>query len=242
MVRQRPARTAVLVFADATSNDLARRGWGGALAPLLRLPRFAARGVPGCDVHLFTNERSGERPSRDRVHPQHGDTFAERLKNAVDALASLGYERVVIVGRDCPQLTRSDVRVAAASLDRHRLVLGPDHRGGCYLIALHTADRTLLADIPWQRNADCAALRDAFGADRTRMLAVKRDLDDAADLRLHCAESESWATRFKRLLFALPAPFVLSDSIPPILPIDSRRMRWQRPPPPSLLRILHCAA
>src|SRR5947208_55299 len=93
-------RVAVLVFAGGVDGDLARRGWSGRMAPLLRLPGVARRGMTGADVHLFTDESGAARARVGpgvRVHLQRGASFGERLDGAVEALAAAGYERVVIV-------------------------------------------------------------------------------------------------------------------------------------------------
>src|SRR5438552_5625985 len=113
-------RRAVLVFADSLAKDLSRRRWSRRLAALLRVPEFDSSEI-GADVHVFTSGR------------QHGSTFGERLSNAVKDLAQSGYEQIVIVGRDCPQLNADDIRSAFERLGQNRAVLGPDHRGGCYL-------------------------------------------------------------------------------------------------------------
>ena len=50
------------------------------------------------------------------------------------------------MGRDCPGLGALDIERAFAELTSKKLVLGPDHRGGCYLIAFRIADRMVLLD------------------------------------------------------------------------------------------------
>jgi len=65
---------------------------------------------------------------------QHGDSFGERLTNAFAQIFDLGFEKVIAVGNDSPQLNASLLKVAADSLIKNDLVLGPDRRGGTYLI------------------------------------------------------------------------------------------------------------
>src|SRR5690242_11179082 len=89
------ARRAVLVFADSLAKDLSRRGWSRKLATLLRVPEFDSVQI-GADVHVFTASR------------QRGTSFEEKLSNAVEDLANDGYDQIVIVGRDCPELRADD--------------------------------------------------------------------------------------------------------------------------------------
>ena len=186
-------RVAVLIFAEAQQRDLRRRGLPSRASNLLALPRLDDISA-SADVHWFCDrpfEPPVERP-RDAplaasqqfiVHRQRGRTFAQRLENAVDDLAQAGYEKIVILGRDCPQLTRDDVTRAIELLDSQRLVIGPDHRGGCWLIALHATDREKLHGVRWRRDTDAAELLSRFGATFTSVLDVKFDLDHAGDLR-----------------------------------------------------------
>jgi len=67
---------------------------------------------------------------------QHGNSFGERLSNAFSEVFALGFERVIAVGNDAPQLNASLLQSAAQSLIEKELVLGPDQRGGTYLIGI----------------------------------------------------------------------------------------------------------
>jgi glycosyltransferase A (GT-A) superfamily protein (DUF2064 family) len=89
----------------------------------------------------------------------------------------------VIVGRDCPLLENADISGAFAGLTTNQLVLGPDHRGGCYLIGLRASNRYLLRGIRWKRNTDCRQLVERAGGD-VLLLPIKQDVDSWRDLSL----------------------------------------------------------
>src|SRR5437870_7387 len=124
------SRRAVLIFAEATPVELARRAFPNAARPLLNLPAFGTELARGIDVHLFTSGR-GSIPAGSRVHRQAGHDFAARLENAIEQINQFGYDEVVVIGRDCPSLRSIDIEQALAKLSSRKLVLGPDHRGGC---------------------------------------------------------------------------------------------------------------
>lgn len=226
-------RRAVLVFADAVAADLARRRWPESFQPLLQTQTFDAEWSGGADVHFFTAAgiTPPDLPASITIHAQQGATFAERLENAVETLAGLGYTQVVIVGRDCPDLEAADIERAFEQLDDYRLVLGPDHRGGCYLIALHLSDRARLKGICWQRNTDCDELARRFGSDQTALLPVKLDLDGVADIRLLARSTSRWRYLAAELLLSFASgvtpflfrPFISSQAF--------LRVFWQLPPP-----------
>jgi hypothetical protein len=175
-----PERVAILVFAESLQNDLQRRGFGARHASLLQLPKLADINA---DLHWFCDRAPPRRDDFGQIHRQRGHSFGQKLENAVDELARLGYARVIIVGRDCPQLAAGDVSRAIELLDTRRAVIGPDHRGGCWLIGLHTADRALLRGIRWQQNTDARQLAARFAEADLALLETKIDVDSVADVR-----------------------------------------------------------
>src|SRR5687768_1310021 len=105
------ARAAVLIFADSQQRDLRRRSLPSSASSLLALPKLSEIAECGlADLHWFTDRPASSLLHRGdiQVHRQHGRGFGRRLENAIDKLATLGYDRIVIVGRDCPQLTAGD--------------------------------------------------------------------------------------------------------------------------------------
>jgi 2-phospho-L-lactate guanylyltransferase (CobY/MobA/RfbA family) len=224
----RVRKRAVLVFAENLGLDLARRRLPRAAERLLSGHGAAAR-LNGADVHLFTTGGSAA-SAQPRVHAQTGATFSARLENATATLRDLGYDEIVMIGRDCPQLCERDIRVAFAQLNRKRLVLGPDHRGGCYLIAFRAIDYALLEGIRWRQNTDCAQLRDRCAAADVSLLAVKQDLDSWADLRL-LARGGDWAARIASRLVSFVSEFAQARGYFVDLAAGRVRVRGQMPPP-----------
>lgn len=175
-------RKAVLVFADPIGLDLARRRFPRFLRPLLSLHHLRTAPL-AADFHLFTSGKSAAL-SGFHQHEQRGATFAERLEAATEKIASLGYDEIVLVGSDCPNLTAKDIATSFAELRTKRVIIGPDHRGGCYLIALRVSDRTLLRGISWNRDSDRAQLSGRVAVSEATFLPVKQDVDNWADVQL----------------------------------------------------------
>jgi len=67
---------------------------------------------------------------------QKGNNFGERLQNVFADLFSQGFERVIVIGNDCPQLKPADILRAAQQLQKQEVVVGPDTSGGVYLLGL----------------------------------------------------------------------------------------------------------
>lgn len=195
-------RDALLVFANALALDLHQRRLPRAAGPLLAVgPLADAAFRAGADVHWF--EHGPVRLAGSAHHAQTGRNFAERLCNAVEALRAAGYERVVIVGRDCPSLTAEDVTLAFARLrEGDASVLGPATDGGCYLIGLQCGHADRLRNVSWHRGTDFRRLQARFAGLPGSELASKSDLDSWLDLR-RLAESVEWAAALARRILAL---------------------------------------
>lgn len=220
-------RKAVLLFANPIGLDLSRRRWPQLLRPLLSLRKLDYASGGGADLHLFTAGSNSVLLSGFQVHEQRGATFADRLDAATEELARLGYEEIVVVGSDCPSLTSGDIATAFRQLAATRLVLGPDHRGGCYLIALRAIDRDLLRGVRWNRNGDYAQLRHRVAPGEVTSLAVKQDVDTWADVRLLAAAGYALA---EFVLALLEVAQTTRDSFVD-LSAQALRVRGQMPPP-----------
>lgn len=220
----------MLIFADQLTTDLARRQLPWAAHPLFSVPQKALAHGLNAELHLFTS--CGSSGAGLIVHRQIGASFAERFENAVERLAQLGFDEIVAIGRDCPQLEVRDVARAFAELATKCLVLGPDHRGGCYLIALRTTDRELLRGIRWKRNTDCVQLQQRCGPAGVFLLPVKHDLDSWADLRLLGRTGDA-VGRFAEFLSRMVCAVHRELAIFVDLAAQLIRVRGQMPPPVS---------
>jgi glycosyltransferase A (GT-A) superfamily protein (DUF2064 family) len=223
---------ALLIFADSAHTDCKRRGWPARFRILLETQSFRFEERTGFDVHLFASRGSHRLVSSPlRVHLQEGVSFGQRLENAIECLSQLGYQEIVVVGCDCPDLEHADILTAFDELKDHALVLGPDHRGGCYLIGIHACDRVELRGVQWQRDTDFRALVRRFGSENTFRLAVKIDVDGWGDIHLLARSASRWDHLAGSLLRLQEANWIthhLSNKTDPML---LQRIYWQLPPP-----------
>jgi uncharacterized protein len=223
------SRRAVLVFAEEAHVELARRAFPEAARALLSLPSFGRELSPRSDVHLFTSGRNSI-PDGPRIHRQAGHDFAARLENAVEKINEMGYDEIVVIGRDCPGLRQIDIEDAFRKLESSKLVLGPDHRGGCYLIAFRLCDRALLHGVRWKRHTDCAQLRDRCRLSEVCLLSVKHELDSWADVRLFARSGDPLA-RLASFLLRVVCGLDIAVAHFVDLALQRVRVRQQIPPP-----------
>ena len=124
--------------------------------------------------------------------PQRGDGFGERLLATAEDLFACGYGSVCLIDSDSPTVPAAAFEQAVAELERpgDRVVLGPSHDGGYYLIGLKHAHPELFANITWSSSTVFAETIAAAEAARieTVTLPLWYDVDDAATLDVLVAE------------------------------------------------------
>ncbi len=124
--------TAILVFARSAKEELVSRSY---LGPSTKKDTAI--------VQLFIEKTLQEIAKSSfpnfliRSKNQSGASFGERLINSFQEIFDKGFERVIAVGIDTPALQSIDLLNAHTALLSNDLVLGPDKRGGCYLIGIN---------------------------------------------------------------------------------------------------------
>jgi glycosyltransferase A (GT-A) superfamily protein (DUF2064 family) len=117
--------------------------------------------------------------------------FGEQLRIAVQAVLTNGFDQVIVIGNDCPDLRVSDLRAAANALTHGQLPIGYDQRGGVFLFGLDQrvlANRPAhsLANLPWQTPQLGAALTNflsnSFGG-VIALSSIRTDWNNRSDLR-----------------------------------------------------------
>ena len=154
---------------------------------------------------------------------QTGPTFGERLSGAMQQAFASGYEQLLVIGNDCPQLDAARLRQALAVLARTGAVLGPATDGGVYLLGVARAhfDARAWAALPWQTatlGRTLARQLRASGA-TVQLLPPLADIDNEQDLAHALRQALPWALRrtLRRLRCGLvvPAP---ENQAPPARP------------------------
>jgi glycosyltransferase A (GT-A) superfamily protein (DUF2064 family) len=132
---------------------------------------------------------------------QKGHTFGERLYGALAQTFARGFEQVIVIGNDCPQLRVADLHRAVALLSRHDTVLGPCQNGGIYLLGLrkHVFEQVgSFGQIAWQTPAVYQQLSALLqqGPNTLACLALYADINNPQDFRQ--AQQHNWFRRSLR--------------------------------------------
>jgi rSAM/selenodomain-associated transferase 1 len=119
-----------------------------------------------------------------------------KMNAAFEQSFQLGYNKVIIIGSDCLELTADDLERAFELLETNDVVLGPAVDGGYYLIGLKKAFEELFNSKPWSTDQVLElTINDIKQAHKTfALLDKKRDIDTLQDLQLSAI---SWMSEYQ---------------------------------------------
>lgn len=104
------------------------------------------------DLHVYCSPSSDDDFFRSFGHvtfrDQEGEDLGARMGFALTA-GLLQWEKVVLIGTDCPLITPSYIRTAFDRLDSHDVVLGPVEDGGYGLIGIKESVPDIFEGIEW---------------------------------------------------------------------------------------------
>jgi glycosyltransferase A (GT-A) superfamily protein (DUF2064 family) len=215
-------RRCVLLFARAPRAEAAVKGLRGGEA-LFALSqgrvRDAVAALPGVELVLVP-------PAA-----QAGTDFGEKLEAAFRNAACRGYEEIVAVPGDVPELTARDLAAAFQALSASDRVLGPSRDGGVWLIGLR-ADAVSLPDffgrVPWRTPQVLAAL--LGNAPKVFLLGELLDVDRRADA-MRLRDALRAAKRDARLLAVLEVVLGRRRALSPREALRESPPPFTAPPP-----------
>lgn len=115
---------------------------------------------------------------------QSGHDLGERMKNAFTDIFQQDYNKIVIIGTDCPHLNPEIILNAFAYLDLHDVVIGPAEDGGYYLLGMKQLHPQLFENISW--STDAVLTETQITCDDLQLdyylLPTLKDIDEEKDL------------------------------------------------------------
>lgn len=162
-----------------------------------------ARAAVAHRLLVLDGEPSEWRRPHFRVLAQRGAGLADRLDNALIDVARITHCPVLVVGMDTPQLRRTQLEHAAATLTISDAVIGPSTDGGFWAIGVREPRAGLCSGVQMSRpdtgEQQCRRLR-RLGLSPARLHQLT-DVDDVSSAAIVAALAPR--TRFAKLVTAL---------------------------------------
>ncbi len=217
------SRRALLIFAkEPTPGQVKTRlspPWSAQQAAALsecfiRDTLLAASAVDGVDRYLFITPPGSASFFRKLCHGgfemvvQEGRDFAQRCAHSLRVAAERGYEQIVQIGTDTPQIRAFDIQHGFDGLASHDMVFGPTRDGGYYLLALSKLDTGLYDGVVMgQRTVFRRMMANAKKRSwQVRKLAHWTDADTDNDLRTLRDDPQTPLGRHTRAFLSTHSP------------------------------------
>jgi len=116
---------------------------------------------------------------------QKGDGLGSRMLNSFESAFKSGFEKVLIIGTDCPYITAEIYRKATEMLDYNDYVIGPANDGGYYLFGAKESPEEIMKNIEWSTDTVLrTTLQSIEREGRTySLLEELTDIDNAEDFK-----------------------------------------------------------
>jgi glycosyltransferase A (GT-A) superfamily protein (DUF2064 family) len=142
---------------------------------------------------------------------QRGDSFGERFSNAFADVFASGYDHIIAVGSDTPELSFEHILAAEKKLSEKNsdVVLGPATDGGTWLMAISASafQYEIFSDFAWRSRRLLKELMNHYSVNYSiDLLHPLNDVDDASDV-YQFLRTESGNTDVLSLIYALKSLF-----------------------------------
>jgi len=119
---------------------------------LVSITEQATKNIP-IEKHIyFSDEIINSKWVNDDKFVQNGNNIGHRMSNAFKASFDQGYEQIILVGSDLPDITSDIILDGFKALNQNKIVFGPAEDGGYYLVGMNTYTPTLFQNKPWSQS------------------------------------------------------------------------------------------
>lgn len=166
---------------------------------------------------------------------QSGVCFGERFSNTIAHVFQLGFDQVIAVGNDNPELESTPWDQVLIALDSGKAILSPTRRGGSCIIALNkqSFNKSAFAKLPWQKRELLTSLHSYFKEIGVEVFELSEviDLNILSDLKSFIKErTVNHALKMLVNLLLSHKP-MSSDNRSVIIPTRKMKNEGMRAPP-----------
>ncbi|SHF72653.1 hypothetical protein SAMN05444344_1392 [Tenacibaculum mesophilum] len=116
-------------------------------------------------------------------HLQEGNDLGIRMHNAFQQAFSTGYEKVVIIGSDLPDLTSEHINEAFEKLNSNDVVMGPAEDGGYYLLGMKKLHANIFQNKDWGTSTVRKDTLNDLQNESVHLLETLNDVDVFDDIK-----------------------------------------------------------
>ncbi len=140
-----------------------------------------------CDKAVYYSVKVRENDIWDapvyQKHQQEGSDLGTRMYNAFQQAFSSGYEKIVIIGSDLPDITSKHINEAFEKLNSNDVVIGPAEDGGYYLLGMKKLHATVFQHKNWGTSTVRKDTLNDLQNETVHLLETLNDVDVFDDIK-----------------------------------------------------------
>ncbi|PWH83479.1 glycosyltransferase [Algibacter marinivivus] len=133
------------------AKTIGNQGAYDVYSELVKVTEQATENVSADKRIYFSDAVVDTKWKNDSKAVQHGIDLGERMKNAFQKGFEDGYDRIVLIGSDLPDITANHINKGLDVLKENEVVFGPAEDGGYYLIGLSKMNKSVFENKPWSQ-------------------------------------------------------------------------------------------
>lgn len=131
---------------------------------------------------------------------QNGRSFDEKFNNAIEKSFELGYEKIVVIGNDSPDLKPQHIIESFLDISKEKIVIGPSNDGGIYLLGLSSKSSKSKINARWNTSHVKNDLIKLFRDREIILLDFLLDIDNESDLHKWYTTNSLSSLLFQKML------------------------------------------
>ena len=189
-------KTAILVFANSSGLDEERKNIPNSGKLFNALNKDILKKVKRTNLPYFHYDEA----------LQIGGDFGTRFTAAIQSIFTKGFDTIITVGNDTPNLTSETLIKTYQEVKEGRTVIGPSTDGGVYLLGFHKNkfDPKSFQELPWQRqNLFGQIARFFLRRGMLHQLPKLTDIDGLSDIKTVLNSSQKISSTLLLILVGL---------------------------------------
>jgi rSAM/selenodomain-associated transferase 1 len=138
------------------------------------------------DKHIYFSDKvDNSQWGNELKFVQKGESLGDRMFNAFKEGFVQGYDKVVLIGSDLPDISPEIIQEGFVALADKELVFGPAEDGGYYLIGMRNPFRFIFENKPWSEPSLLNVTLEELGKQKLSfsLLQTLNDIDTFEDFK-----------------------------------------------------------
>ncbi|MCB9248596.1 MAG: TIGR04282 family arsenosugar biosynthesis glycosyltransferase [Ignavibacteriales bacterium] len=163
-----------------------------------------------CKTLIFYVDSTNEQKVKNWVNkdffylPQNGKDLGEKMLNAFEQVKSKGFEKILIIGSDVPDISKDLITNSLNELNKTDVVISPSDDGGYSLLGLKEINSFLFQNIEWSTQKVLNQTIEAIKQNKLSLTKLKtlNDIDTKEELIKWISKTKNMSLKTKILKIA----------------------------------------